>query len=160
MNASKALLEGQPKESLEQAYRGELDPDVKERLLLVLRVKGDGAVAAHVAKELHRTRPWASKWLRRYDAEGIDGLRDKPRSGRPPEMGPRVELRIRRMLKEERQGWRTKDVWELVRREAGVTYSERHVYRLLHRWGYRSVVPRKRFVRTATKEQKAAFKKG
>jgi putative transposase len=47
-------------ELLSQIYRKESDPKVKERLLLVLKVKGDDMIPAHVAKELHRSRPWTS----------------------------------------------------------------------------------------------------
>ena len=77
------LVIGLSKELLEQAYRSEDDPNVKERLLLVIRVRDDGVVSSCVAGELHRTKPWASKWLKRFEAEGIDGLKDRPRSGRP-----------------------------------------------------------------------------
>ena len=77
-------------------YREEEGPDVKERLLLVLRVEGDGMVPARVAKELHRSRPWTSFWLERYREEGVDGLKDKPRSGRPPKLSEEVQMEIRR----------------------------------------------------------------
>jgi hypothetical protein len=57
---------------------------MKERLLLTLRVKVDGGeVPAHVVQELHRSKPWGSYWLDRYNKEeGIEGLKDKPKCGR------------------------------------------------------------------------------
>ena len=37
----------------------------------------------YVAKELHRCRAWAYKWYKRYrEDDGLDGLKDKARSGR------------------------------------------------------------------------------
>jgi hypothetical protein len=48
-------------------YKRESDPNVKEMLLLVLKVEGDGMIPARVAKELRRSRTWASDWLPRYD---------------------------------------------------------------------------------------------
>jgi hypothetical protein len=49
---------------LEWLYKKrELDSDVKERLLLVIKVEGDDIVPARVAKEIHRSRTWASdRW--------------------------------------------------------------------------------------------------
>jgi len=49
----------------------------------------DGKEAASVAElELHRSRGWAYKWLKRYDNnnENVQGLKNKPRSGRPPDV--------------------------------------------------------------------------
>lgn len=147
-------------DSLERAYRQEGDARVKERLLLVLRVRGDRVAATHVAREVHRSKAWASKWLKRFDMHGLEGLKDAPRSGRPPKIGSSVQIRIRRELAEGRQGWRVKEVWQLLEKESGVTLSIRQIYRLLHGWGYRAVVPKKRFVKTASEEEKKAFKKG
>jgi hypothetical protein len=50
------------KTKLESVYRNEFDVKVKERLLLVLKVKNDGMVPARAAKELRTTKPlvyWA-----------------------------------------------------------------------------------------------------
>ena len=47
---------------------------LKERLLLVLKVEGEGRIPARVAKELLRSRTWTSDWLARYRKEGINGL--------------------------------------------------------------------------------------
>jgi putative transposase len=45
---------------------------MKERLLLTLRVEVDGGVVpAHIVQELHRSKPWASYWLDRYNKEEV-----------------------------------------------------------------------------------------
>jgi transposase len=79
---------------LDSAYRHELNPNVKERILLVRRVRADGKnIEEDVAKdELHRSRAWAYKWLRRSDTDNSLGrLKDEPRSGRPPKIPDRKE---------------------------------------------------------------------
>jgi hypothetical protein len=52
----------------EQLYKGESDADLKERMLLVLNVVYDDKhiPAAQVARDLRRSRTWASDWLKRY----------------------------------------------------------------------------------------------
>jgi hypothetical protein len=48
-------------------YKRESNADVKERMLLVLNVVYDKHIpAAQVARDLHRSRTWASDWLKRY----------------------------------------------------------------------------------------------
>lgn len=64
----------------------ESNAKVKERLLLVIRGVDDKELPAHVAKGLHRSKPWASYWLQRYSKEGIKGLQNKPKSGRIPQI--------------------------------------------------------------------------
>ena len=71
-------------EQLNNAYKKEINSDVKERILLVIRVRIDGQEASKVAeRELHKSRWWAYKWLYRFDKHGLEGLKDHPRSGRP-----------------------------------------------------------------------------
>lgn len=107
---------------LERLYKTEPDPDVKERLLLVLKVEGDDMVPARVAKDLHRSRTWASDWLARYHNEGVEGLWTRLRSGRPPKLPQEIAVRIRKKLKESKQGWTTKQAYEVIAKEGGVEY--------------------------------------
>ena len=81
------------REKLLEVYRKEVNAKVKERLLLVIRVMIDGELPAHVVKEIHRSKPWGSYWLERYNKEGIEGLRDKPRSGRIPQIPLSISTR-------------------------------------------------------------------
>jgi putative transposase len=128
---------------LEVLYKEEESPDVKERLLLILRVEGDGIIPARVAKELHRSRPWTSFWLERYQEE-VDGLRDKPRSGRPPKISEKIQLEIKRELSSRKQGWTTDQVTQLIAERGEVKYHFTHVYRLMHRWGVQGEGPAKK----------------
>jgi transposase len=148
------------RESLERACSREHDADVKLRMLVVLKVKYDGMGQNQAARELHAQSSWAVVWIRRFEEEGIDGLRTRERSGRPPKVEQRVMTKIGREVTTNQSGWTVKEVRELVREEAGVTYSERQILRLLHRWGARAVVPEKRMVHKATLEDRLAFKKG
>ena len=80
-----AVVDNVSPEQLNNVYKKETDADVKERVLLVRRVRIDGQEASKVAeRELHRSRWWAYKWLDRFDKRGLEGLKDLPRSGRPP----------------------------------------------------------------------------
>ena len=144
---------------LEDLYKTEPDPDVKERLLLVLKVKGDEMISARIAKELHRSRTWASDWLTRYKKEGVQGLKDRPKSGRPPKLTPEIVVKIKKRLKESKQGWTTKQVNEMIVKEGGVHYHRIYIYKLLHTWGFKQKVPRKVHVNTASREDKEGFKK-
>jgi putative transposase len=144
---------------LAEIYREESDPKVKERLLLILRVEVDGMVPAHIVQELHRSKPWASYWLNRYVKEGVEGLRDKPKSGRPSQLPKEIVLNIRKKLLESKQGWSTKQVNDIILKEGGVKYHYTHVCRLLHKWGFKQKVPQKIHVNTATKQEKIQFKK-
>lgn len=76
---------------------------VRGRLTLVARIESGRAVA-HVAAEMGISRPTAYKWWRRWQAEGLDGLRDRSSRPRhcPHQTRPEVEaeiIEIRRLLK-------------------------------------------------------------
>ena len=143
-----------------ESYRKELNAKVKERLLFVIRVVDERELPAHVVKEIHRSKPWGSYWLERYREQGVKGLRNKPKSGRIPQIPLDVSARIRKTLRESRQGWTTKQVNDLIVKESGgIHYHYTHIYRLLHKWGFKQKVPRKVHVNTPSKEEKDEFKK-
>jgi transposase len=145
---------------LSQAYKNERDADVRERILLIRRVRIDKKEAASVAeKELHRSRWWAYKWLKRFDNVGLEGLKNKHRSGRPPEVSEETSAMIRKELSENKSGWMAKEVMSLIYERTGIKYHEVHVYRLLHRWGFSPKVPQMRFVNAASKQEKSRFRK-
>jgi transposase len=41
----------------------------------------------------------------------------------------------------------------------GIRYHYTHIYRLMHKWGFKQKVPRKTHVNTASKEEKERLKK-
>ena len=105
-------------------------------MLLVLNVVYQGKVstAAQVARDLHRSKSWASDWLKRYDKEGIEGLKTRQKSGRPSEISEEVVYQIKKELNESKQGWTTKQVEELIIKKSGIKYHYTHIYRILRKW--------------------------
>jgi transposase len=145
---------------LDVAYNREKDADVKERILLIRRIVEDKKHIEDVAKELHRCRAWAYKWYKRYNENGgVDGLKDKERSGRPPDVPKDVMVKIRKELTDSDIGWDFRQVMDLIYKKTGVRYHEVHIYRLLHKWGFKPKVPQKRFVNTASAKERKRFKK-
>jgi putative transposase len=145
---------------LDYAYKHESNANVRERILLVRRIMSDGRDIGMVSKEeLHRSIAWAYKWLRRFDKEGLEGLKDKPRSGRPPDVPQEKISKIRTELSENPSGWKAKEIMNIIYERTGIRYHEVHIYRLLHKWGFSPKVPRKRFVNTASNEEKKQFQK-
>ena len=108
------------KTSFEGVCRTEKNVKVKERMLLVLNVVYYGRIASQVARTLHKSKGWASQWLKRYREEGIEGLKDRPKIGRRPGLPPEVEYEIREILKDCNTGWTTNQIEELILKESGI----------------------------------------
>ncbi len=88
------------KTSFERMYRIEKNVNVKERMLFVLNVVYHGKIAAHVAREIHKSKDWASQWLKRCREEGSEGLKDRQKDGRHPKISRQVEYKMRTILKD------------------------------------------------------------
>ena len=80
---------------------------------------------------------------------------------RIPQITLEISTRIRKTLRESRQGgWTTKQVNNLIVNESGIHYHYTHVYRLLYINGVLNrKLPRKVHVNTASKEEKKIQKR-
>lgn len=79
-----------------------------------------------------------SDWVHRYNAEGVEGLRDRSRPGRPCALGEGQQAALKALVlkgpKLERDGcvaWRARDLCDVVERRFGVRYGESGMLRLL-----------------------------
>jgi putative transposase len=124
------------RKQLNSAYRKETDAVVKERILLVKHVRYDKKEASSVAEiELNKTRTWAYKWLHRFDRDGLEGLKDKERSGRPPSVSKEIMVKIRKELEDSNTGWDFRQVMDLIYKRARVRYHEVHTYTVYYTSG-------------------------
>lgn len=64
-----------------------------ERATLILAL-ADGERPSHLASRLGCTRATVYTWLTRFNADGLDGLADRPRSGRPATYTPEVVAQV------------------------------------------------------------------
>ncbi|WP_173134157.1 helix-turn-helix domain-containing protein [Kibdelosporangium persicum] len=107
------------------------------RAAMVL-MASDGMPLAEIARRLRTTRSTVTAWCQRYRDEGVDGLRDRPRQGRPQAIDD-VELLLRTLITSPNgQAWRR---WSTRSLAAEVGASNGTVARAWRRWGYRSEAP-------------------
>jgi transposase len=108
--------------------------------LLALAGALDGMSREAAARAAGMDRQTLRDWVHRYNAEGVAGLRDRPRAGRPCRLDQgrqaALEALVLRGPRLERDGcvaWRARDLRDLVERRFGVGYSESGtLLRLLH----------------------------
>jgi transposase len=117
--------------------RRERDGRVSARLLALANAL-DGLPREEAARLAGMTGQTLGDWVHRYNAEGVDGLRDRPRSGRPCALDEGRQAALKALIlkgpKRERDGcvaWRLRDLCGLVERRFGVTYSETGLLRLV-----------------------------
>lgn len=142
---------------------------VKERLHILLLLR-EGYVQREVSSVLHVSVGKVPFWKKRFERFGFDGLRDKPRSGRPCRFSKRVfndlSRRLNSLGNKDKEiiwvGWNTKQARDVIRECSGVEYSLRHVRRLAHKAGLSLITPRTKHVRHDEKKVekfREAFKK-
>lgn len=144
--------------SLQGAYKGEKDPDVRERILIIIGLKR-GESSYEVGGRFGCPHSKVLYWKYRFEESGIEGLRTRPRPGKPKKLSVKTENQIKKKLGENPHGWKTRSVMELLYKGAGASYSERHVRRLLHKWGFERITPRPKHILADEKEQTEFLKK-
>jgi transposase len=149
---------------LRRAASRSADGRLSCRLLAIAMVL-EGASRADAATAGGMDRQTLRDWVRRYNAEGIAGLSDQPRSGRPPALTPQQMGELKDLVvagpELQRDGvvrWRCVDLREAIARRYEVQVHERTVSKLLHRLGLVRLQPRPRHPKQDAEAQ-AAFKK-
>jgi len=137
-------------------------PRVRERLLGIHNLMLDKN-RIEAAKSVGRNPEWLRMWVLRYDAGGLEGLSDKPRSGQPKFLTDEQEQTlIKDILKmqDERNGGRViaEEIRQHILSKYDVEYKSRGVYDLLYRLGMSWVSSRAKHPKSDDKKQKD-FKK-
>ena len=70
----------------------------------------------------------AYKWYKRYNDKGLDGLKNKPRSGRPPLVDNGLMIKIRKELEDSNFGGDFRQVMDIIQKRTGVKYHEVNIY--------------------------------
>ena len=87
-------------------------------------------------------------WVARYNKSGIEGIRDKPRSGRFTKLSRKKQAQLCARIDagpKPSDGTATlcgKDIQRILQKEFDALYSLDGVYKLLHRLGYSCLKPR------------------
>jgi len=126
------------------------DEAVKRRVRAA-RLLQAGRKPAEVAAMVGAPRQTVYRWREVLQAEGIDGLRNMSKGGRPALLGAEELMRLQVALLEGPTAhgfgtplWTLKRVRVFIEREFGVHYSEVHVWRLLGQMGFSSQKPERR----------------
>lgn len=150
-------------EALRALAHVERDPRVRCRLLAVAYVRsGHSAYEGDGLFGLSAVR--IRQWIKRYNAEDIDGLSDRPRPGARSRLEPEQQAAFLARLhagpppESGLAAWRGEDVRHLLAETFGAVYSLSGVYALLHRLRQSSLVPRPQHPASDPPAQ-AAFKK-
>ena len=86
-------------------------------------------------------------WIKRYMEEGIAGLSDRPRSGRPPKV-PKITLDD--FMKRKDKPTTPKQTKQEIDQELGCKYAQVYVRSLLHEYGYSPKTAQKIHVKAAS----------
>ena len=127
----------------EGAYR------VAKRLRAVA-LNSEGHTSGELAKILQAPRSKVSEWLQRYQTDGINGLLEGYRSGRPSGMSEKEQKQLGDILDSgpvayglDSGIWTSPMIARVIETEFGIQYHPGHVRKLLHGWGFSVQRPRR-----------------
>ena len=135
---------------------------MKMRLLALAHFQ-DGHSRTQIAQFIKVSRTSVNKWVSTYLSEGLEGLKEKPRTGRPAFLSAKQQIQLAEFIKEKAQsnkGGRliAADIHAYIEREFNKTYHPDSVYYLLKKMGFSWITSRSRHPKQ-DKEAQEHFKK-
>jgi transposase len=141
------------KAATDGAYR------VAKRIRAVL-LNHQEKTSGEIARLLSSPRSRVSEWLKDYEEQGIDGLKEGHRSGRPSRLNDLQKIMICDILDSgpiaygQMSGiWSAKIISQIIKDEFNVQYHPSHVWKLLQDFGFTVQSP-KRLLAKADNEKR------
>jgi transposase len=142
MASSVELRDDYDAAALRELAKRSRDPRQLRRLLALAAVYG-GMSRAEAARVGGMDRQTLRDWVHRFNAEGPEGLTDRPRAGRPRQL---TDAQMEELAEIVETGpdpvtdgvirWRRVDLRRVIEERFGVVYSERAISDLLRRLSF------------------------
>ena len=150
------------KQSLPEIIRQTTNARLRIRYLAISHFK-DGKSRTEISKYLKVSRGSINKWVTTYLKDGLEGLSEKPRSGRPHWLTDESKSALKNFVlsrAEDENGGRLNahDIIEFVKKEHNVAYSLSGIYRVLHQLNLSWITSRSKHPKQ-DKEKQEEFKK-
>ncbi len=146
---------------IEQAIRHDKRPEVRQRCT-VIRLLHLGHKPEQIATMQAISIPTVYGWLKRWQQDGIEGLANKPKSGRPTKADDPYSQALERLLEHEPKDlgydfaiWTVDRLRQHLEKETGIALSEPRLRALMKRKGYRYRRPKHDLGHLQDKEAKA-----
>lgn len=85
--------------ALEELYDKTKDVRLRTRAQMMLLAAEKHLVAREIAEIVRENEQTVRRWMKRYMAEGIEGLKDAPRPGAAPKVTPEYEAELLRVVR-------------------------------------------------------------
>ena len=145
---------------IKAARKNNKDKQIDRRLrVLELRCEGKGLEEIAVLTGFHRSH--VSGLIKQYFEEGITAISEKHYPGNRRNMNPEREKEFLEQYRDKAERGQNIDVREIAEayeQEVGHKIGNSQIYRVLHRQGWRKVMPRSRHPHKASDEVIAASK--
>ena len=133
----------------------------KERLLIIKNYK-KGMKLRKIGEVLDIPHTKAYYWIKRYKKYKLNGLKTIKQKGKTPLLSQKDLTKIKEYLINNKPkiyhgisaGWNSRDVKSHIKSNYNVSYSLRHIERLLHKLGFSLMTPRPRNVNSSLEKQK------
>lgn len=124
--------------TLGKLIRKEKNARMKLKLLAVLHFQ-DGKSRYQIADFLKVSRTSVNRWISLYLSNGLEGLKDKPHSGRPTILNQEQLLQLKRYVDNsnhrcEKRKLTGGDIQLYIEKQFGVKYEISSVYKLIERF--------------------------
>ncbi|WP_158970245.1 IS630 family transposase [Paraglaciecola sp. L3A3] len=135
---------------------------MRVRLMALSHIQ-QGVNRTQAARYLHVSRRMVNEWVKRFNQDGLDGLKEKPRSGRPCALSAEQLQTLKIYIESHAikpDGGRLKGtlIIDYVKQEFDITYGLTNIYRLLHQLGFSWITSRSKHPKQS-QEAQDEFKK-
>jgi transposase len=124
---------------LDELYHTTHDVRVRTRALMILLAAEQRLVAYEIAAIVRESAETVRRWFRRSLAEGVNGLADAPRPGKPPKVTAEYRERLLELVRRRPRAldlpfstWTAARLADRLAEETGLRLSVASIHRLLH----------------------------